>query len=91
MFDLSDRLLLIAGAMEPLSKTGGSMTAQEVEMITAALRGCAAAARQLTFDAAWAQRQLDEIVDDAAQQARLAAPVRAPVRRRLRVIEGGRA
>jgi hypothetical protein len=91
MFDLSDRLLLIVGNLEPFTKTGGTVTAQEMQWLTAQLQACADAARELKFNAAWAERQLNELVEDAAEQARLQAPQRVLPRRRLRVIEGGRA
>jgi len=91
MFDLSERLKLVATNLEPFTETGGVVSGAQARWLWDQLQLCTVSARKLQFDLSWAERLLDEVVGDAREQAVANAP--PPVRRatRLRVIVGGRA
>jgi hypothetical protein len=91
MFDLSERLKLIATNLQPFMQAGGAITAQEAKWWADQLELSAAAARRQQFHLHRMERLLDEMVGDACEQAVANAPPPMRRLRRLRVIEGGRA
>ena len=77
MFDVSDRLHMIAGNLEPYVRTGGTVTAEEIRWLVDQLALCAAEARHACNELERAETLLDEVVDAAREQERAAMPRRS--------------
>jgi hypothetical protein len=84
MFDLANRLFLIAGNLEPYRDQGGTLTAVEVSWLHDNLVACAGRARELDDAAREAEAMIGDLTDPPPR--RRAAGSWLPA-----VIEGGRA